>query len=351
MPFRRLIGGVQPGFEKRPDFYYNGKDCPEPAQKPAMQIHRKVRPDLMPASACAMGMFDGVHLGHRMILENAIRRAKIMGIPSVVFSFANHPQTLLAQTPTQVLSNLEERLAQFESLGFDHALILDFTPGLRELSAETFIQDILVNTLHVEHVTVGYDHRFGENRSGNGELLKELGEVHGFEVDIIQPVKVAIPENQHQIVSSTLIRKLLSYGDIHQANQLLGRPYSLTGPVIQGFQRGRQLGFPTANLSIESNHLVPALGTYSGMANLKGKDYVAVCNIGHAPTFEESTALPRIEVHLLDYSGPDFYGAHLTFAFTQRLRQEMTFPTVDALIAQIHKDCEQAFEISLKHTV
>jgi len=311
-----------------------------------MKIHREALPNTLPAAACAMGMFDGVHLGHRMILDNAIRRAKILGIPSVVFSFANHPQLLLSKTPTQVLSNLSERLKLFEELGFDHALILDFTPELRNLSAEAFVNTILLDALHVKHVTVGYDHRFGENRSGTGEVLTQMGDSHGFAVDIIQPVKVAMRDNQHQIVSSTLIRKLLTYGDIDQANHLLGRAYTLTGPVVKGFQRGRGIGFPTANLGIESNHLIPALGTYGGAATLNGITYQAVCNIGHSPTFEESSPLPRVEVHLLNYDGPDFYDESLTIAFTQRLRNEMTFPTVDALIAQIQQDCQQVRETS-----
>lgn len=310
-----------------------------------MKIHRQALPNTLPAAACAMGMFDGVHLGHRMILDNAIRRAKILDIPSVVFSFANHPQTLLAKTPTQILSNLKERLKLFEELGFNHALILDFTPALRSLSAEAFINTILCDSLHVKHVTVGYDHRFGENRSGNGELLIQMGERHGFDVDIIQPVMVTVNDNQHQIVSSTLIRKLLTYGDIDQANHLLGRAYTLTAPVVKGFQRGRGIGFPTANLGVEGNHLIPAVGTYAGEAILNDTRYQAVCNIGYSPTFEESSPLPRVEVHLLNYEGPDFYDETLTIAFTKRLRNEMTFPTVDALIAQIKQDCKHAEEI------
>jgi riboflavin kinase/FMN adenylyltransferase len=281
-------------------------------------------------------MFDGVHLGHRMVLENAIREAHILNVPSVVFSFADHPQRLLSKTPTQLLSSLDERLEQFEALGFHYALILDFNEELQQLSPQTFVDKILVETLNAKHVTVGYDYRFGKDKAGNGEVLTALGFDNGFDVSIIEPVKRS--ENS-QIASSTLIRKLLTFGDVSGANQLLGRVYRLSGEVTHGFQRGRQLGFPTANLQPPINRIVPAVGTYGGFAFLNDRTYPAVCNIGHSPTFDGGTPVPRIEVHLLQYTGEECYEETLTFAFHERIRDEMSFSSKEALIAQIEQDC------------
>ncbi|MEB3286442.1 MAG: riboflavin biosynthesis protein RibF [Vampirovibrionales bacterium] len=324
-----------------------------------MKITRHHEDLQLAQSACALGMFDGVHVGHRMVLENAIREARILSethhstIPSVVFSFSDHPQQLLAKTPTALLSSLDERLAMFEQLGFDHALILDFDPWLRNLSPKAFVDKVLLNTLGAKHVSVGYDYRFGKDKTGTGDTLSTLGAEKGFGVTVIEPVKRI--ENA-QIASSTLIRKLLTYGDITAANQLLGRPYQLSGTVVEGYQRGRKLGFPTANLNISQQRIVPAIGTYSGIASLKSptsgieKKYTALCNIGICPTFnnqdqpdkepqsDESKPLCRLEVYLLDYSGPEFYGETLSFNFYERLRDEMAFPSLEALIAQIHSD-------------
>jgi riboflavin kinase/FMN adenylyltransferase len=300
-----------------------------------MQVHRSIDTISLPASACAIGMFDGVHIGHVMVLENALREARILGIPSVVVSFANHPQFLISRTPTQLLSSLNERLEAFEAMGFDHALILEFDEWLKNLPADEFIRLILREHLGVKSVTVGYDHRFGRNRAGDGDMLKVAGAAHGFEVQVIDPVRTA---DGGQIVSSTLIRKLLAFGDIDQANQLLGHPYSLSGKVEPGLQRGRQLGFPTANLAMEPHRLVPAQGTYGGYAILNHMPYLAVCNIGLSPTFGDQ-GIKRVEVHLLDYPGGDFYGETLRMVFLHRIRDERRFPSVDELIAQIHSDC------------
>lgn len=285
-------------------------------------------------------MFDGMHVGHGMVLENALREARLLGVPSVVVSFANHPQFLISQTPTQLLSSLDERLAYIEQLGFDAALILDFDEWLMNLPAEEFIRQILLDRLGVKSVTVGYDHRFGKNRRGDGEMLKLAGQQYGFDVQIIDPVRLSMepPEGAGQIVSSTLIRKLLAYGDIEQANRLLGRPYSLTGIVEEGLQRGRQLGFPTANLAIEPHRLVPANGTYGGYAELNGTCYRAVCNIGLCPTFGDQDR-KRVEIHLLDYAGEAFYDTTLRMSFLHKIRDEQKFPSIDALIHQIRQDC------------
>jgi riboflavin kinase/FMN adenylyltransferase len=324
-----------------------------------MQIHCHLQDCYLAASACAIGLFDGVHIGHVMVLENALREARIRQLPSLVVSFADHPQLLTSQTPTPLLSTLEERLARFAAMGFDHALVPPFDEELMAMSASDFVNSILCQQLNVYSVTVGYDHRFGRNRLGDGVLLKKAGQEHGFDVQIIEPVRVLderflekppLQETKGTIVSSTLIRKLLSYGELTLANQLLGYEYNLSGIVVPGVQRGRLLGFPTANLSPKPRRLAPANGTYSGFATLgNGETYRAVCNIGLSPTFGDQ-AQKRVEVHLLQYEGPDFYGEPLQFRFEQKLRDERKFDSKEALITQIENDCQHAL-LSQAHPI
>lgn len=299
------------------------------------------------ASAVAIGMFDGVHTGHKMVLESALRQARQQSdaqggkIPAVVFTFANHPQNLLSNSTPPLLSTLAERLHAFEALGMDIAVVPDFSPALRDLTPERFVKDILLAQLGAQSVSIGYDHHFGKNRAGNGEVLQVLGDTLGFDVQVIAPVRLDDEEN-HDIVSSTLIRKLLGYGDVAAANALLGYRYILSGPVAEGFARGRQLGFPTANVNAPAERLMPATGVYAGYAHLHHETYPAVCNIGFAPTFDGGTPEKRMEVFLLDYNGPDFYNETLGFEFVDKIRDEQKFDSKDALIAQIKKDCTLA---------
>lgn len=324
-----------------------------------MIIQRDITEPPLRASVCAIGMFDGVHTGHIMVLENALREARIRQLPSVVVSFADHPQVVTSQTPTPLLSSLEERLERFAALGFDYALILTFNAYLKNLSAEAFIRTILLDHLGIRSVTVGYDHRFGKDRRGDGDLLKRAGQRHGFDVQIIEPVRILTSPPSEvgrpgescggQIVSSTLIRKLLAYGDIAQANHLLGYAYTLTGLVETGMQRGRELGFPTANLNIGARRLIPGNGVYAGFIHMNSRlahpqatgGWPAVCNVGLSPTFGDQSE-KRVEVHLLDYDGPALYGERLQMTFRQKIRDERKFGSVDALVSQIRQDCRMA---------
>lgn len=316
-----------------------------------MKVYRHYADINLQGSAVALGMFDGIHLGHQVVLESAIREAKILNLPSVVVSFSTHPQVLLSKTPSAQLTSLEERLELFQALGFDIALILDFTPELMNLSAPDFITSILLNRLNVHSVSVGYDHRFGQHRQGDGIMLEEYGKTHQFKTNIIHPVRLNDDETTtHDIISSTLIRKLLAFGDIEQANTLLGRPYQITGTVVKGFQRGRTIGFPTANIQTEGNRLIPPVGTYGGFAKINDSTtwYPAVCNIGTSPTFKDKMPQHRIEIHCLNYQeAGDLYGKNFTFAFTNHLRAEQRFDSVEALIRQITQDCN-TFEKTLE---
>ncbi len=303
-----------------------------------MQLFRSLeelklaRPNLQ--SACALGMFDGVHVGHQMVCERAIRQEKLQNLRSLVFSFANHPQSVLSQTPTRLLSTLEERLQLFTNMGFDIAVVLDFDEAFKNRTAKSFVKDILIDAFGAKFISVGYDYCFGKNREGDGSYLKRASDEFGFNLEIIDPVRV-----NDQIVSSTVIRKLLKHGNIEEANQYLGRPYPLKGTVIKGHQRGQQIGFPTANLALADDRVIPATGTYGGLAIYKDVTYKAVCNIGLSPTFGDISQ-KRVEVHLMGYSGPDFYNEGLEFQFAEKIRDEQKFESIEELIKQIKRDCE-----------
>lgn len=288
-------------------------------------------------TAVAIGMFDGVHQGHRVVLQQALDFAKANGVRSLVLTFNNHPQSVVSKTPLPLLSTTQERLDAFAQMGFDAALVLDFTPQLRELTADRFVAEVLVQSLEAKMVSVGYDHRFGADRRGDGEFLQTSGRRYGFEVAIVEPIRV-----DEQIISSTMIRKLLAYGDIEHAGRLLGHPYRVCGQVTQGVGRGRTIGFPTANITLPPLRMLPKQGVYAGWADLHDGQapIAAVCNIGLSPTFGDQVQ-PRLEVHLLD-TAMDLYGRTLCFTFTARLRNEMAFESVEALVAQITTDCQGA---------
>lgn len=294
-----------------------------------------------------MGMFDGVHLGHQVVLESALREAKLLKVPSVVVSFSNHPQQLLSKTPSLQLSTLEQRISVFKTMGFDIALIMEFTPELMNLYADEFIETILINQLNINSISVGYDHCFGKDRQGDGFLLQQYGQKYDFRAIVINPVRLNTDQkNTHDIISSTLIRKLLAFGDIEQASAMLGRPFQVSGIVAQGHQRGRQIGFPTANIQTSNLTLLPPVGTYGGFAKIEVETNLyqwvpAVCNIGTAPTFKDKHPKKQVEVHCLEFpENLELYGKNLTFAFTHHLRAEQQFNSVEDLIRQIGIDCD-----------
>ena len=293
-------------------------------------------------TACAIGFFDGVHIAHQLVLQSPLREAQVCQssrnpIQRVVFTFSNHPQSVLTQTPTPLLTTNAERLASFEQMGFDAVVMVPFNDALRQLPPNEFVQSILLDKLNTTFVSVGYDHRFGLNREGDAAYLKTAGEQHGFRVDVINPVMI-----DNQIVSSTLIRKLLGFGDVALASKLLGHPYQMSGPVVPGEHRGTELGFPTANIAYPTERLVPAYGVYAGTAHFDGKACSAVANIGVVPTFG-GVQKPRLEVHLLDNNNDIvLYDKILSFDFETRLRDEAKFENVEALKRQITSDCEMA---------
>lgn len=289
-------------------------------------------------SVVAIGMFDGVHQGHRAVITRAKAKATELGLPCVVFTFVAHPRTVLRpDNPVPLLTTWSEKQALLAELGVDMLIGAQFTPAFAELGAEAFVRRILKDQLSARHVVVGYNFAFGHNQEGSVDTLRALGPTLGFEATVLDPYI-----GDEEPISSSRIRQLLATGRIEEANRLLGRPYSVTGVVVKGDQRGRLLGFPTANLMSDEHKLLPAYGVYAGAAHWDGCVNPCVVNLGMRPTFDPPQL--RIEAHLLEFSG-DLYGQNMTLTLSHRLRPEQAFASIDALVAQIRADVVEATDL------
>jgi riboflavin kinase/FMN adenylyltransferase len=285
-------------------------------------------------SAVALGVFDGVHLGHRAILGLAVARARDAGLTAVACTFDPHPMEVLQPDRAPLaITTLEERLGLIEGCGVDETVVLPFTPGFAAMEPEAFVQDVLLARFGAREVVVGFNHRFGRGARGDVALLRTLGTRLGFRTHVAEPLVVA-----GVTVSSTEIRAALQRGDLDAAGRLLGRPYTLIGAVGRGAGRGRTLGFPTANL-IPARPVLVAPGVYACMAEVAGQKERAVVNVGIRPTFGETTL--AVEAYLLDFAG-DLYGQTMTLTFVSRIREERRFPSIQALTEQIQADAEEA---------
>ena len=285
-------------------------------------------------SAVALGVFDGVHLGHRAILGLAVARARDAGLTAVACTFDPHPMEVLQPDRAPLaITTLEERLGLIEGCGVDETVVLLFTPGFAAMEPEAFVQDVLLARFGAREVVVGFNHRFGRGARGDVALLRTLGTRLGFRTHVAEPLVVA-----GVTVSSTEIRAALQRGDLDAAGRLLGRPYTLIGAVGRGAGRGRTLGFPTANL-IPARPVLVAPGVYACMAEVAGQKERAVVNVGIRPTFGETTL--AVEAYLLDFAG-DLYGQTMTLTFVSRIREERRFPSIQALTEQIQADAEEA---------
>jgi riboflavin kinase / FMN adenylyltransferase len=288
-------------------------------------------------TAIALGNFDGIHCGHRQVIEPvlAAREQAVLRLYATVVSFSPHPREFFSKQPLALLSPFEERIALLEQTGVDQLMVLPFDQELANLSPEEFVHHILVEQLQAKHISVGKDFRFGHRRAGNADLLQQLAAQEGIEV-----TQVSLQTLDGERISSSAIRQALAQGDIQTTSQLLGRPYRLIGKVVEGQQVGRTIGFPTANLQLPPNKLVPAQGVYgvrvSGKDLNQGNAIAGVMNIGNRPTVNglEQT----IEVHILDWQG-DLYGQELTVELLEFIRSEQRFPSLDALKEQISADC------------
>jgi riboflavin kinase/FMN adenylyltransferase len=282
----------------------------------------------------SIGVFDGVHLGHRAILERNVARARDYGESAAVVTFADHPKALLLGRAPRTLTSLEHRLELFARAGIELAWVLHFDERLRDLDARAFVDHLVRGPLSARRFVLGWDSKFGRDRSGTPASVAE----HGMPVEVVPQVQVGA-----HAVSSTKIRECIELGDLATAAHLLGRPVSCLGTVVRGDQLGRLLGFPTANLDLGAE-LLPPHGVYAARARLGREDklWPAVANIGVRPTVAAtSPSAPRVEVHLLE-GGRDLYGSTLEIEFVQRLRPEQRFDGLPALQAQIARDAEAA---------
>jgi riboflavin kinase / FMN adenylyltransferase len=291
-------------------------------------------PPEAPPAAVALGVFDGVHLGHRAILGLAVSHAGAAGMRSIACTFDSHPMEVLqpGRAPLPI-TTLDERLVLIEGCGLDCAVVLPFTRELAAMEPEAFVKDVLVTRLGARDVVVGFNHRFGRGARGDASMLRTLGERLGFRTHVVEPLVV-----DGVAVSSTEIRAALQQGELAMAGRLLGRPYTLSGTIAHGAGRGRTLGFPTANL-VPTRPVLAAAGVYACTAEVAGRKERAVVNVGVRPTFGE-TAL-AVEAYLLDFAG-DIYGQTMTLTFVSRIREERRFPSVEALKSQIESDAAEA---------
>lgn len=284
-----------------------------------------------------LGNFDGIHLGHRRLIDNMLVKSRAVGGTPTVFTFNPHPLAVLKPEggPPLILPPDIKR-DMFAELGVEVLLWIPFTLEFARLSPKDFIEQVLCKQLGVRAVLVGYNYTFGYMGRGTPELLSEYGKKMGFDVQVLPPVAI-----DGQPVSSTLIRSLLADGEISEAKKYLGYNPVIEGTVVCGERRGRTLGFPTANLAVDGNLLVPANGVYSVQVDIDGYAWGGVANIGVKPTFHGNSFVRTIEVHLLDFCG-DLYGKVIRVYFIRRLRNEKRFNSAGELIEQIQRDIYEA---------
>ena len=287
-----------------------------------------------------IGVFDGVHAGHRYLLEKLQRRAAEKNLLSGVVTFNPHPQSVLhPHSQLLWLSNLEDRVRAFQELGVKIVAVLTFTPKVAQLSAQDFMS-LLKKHLKMQGIVVGPDFALGRSQEGNINLLRTLGHEMNFSVEVIPPFTI-----DGEVVSSTLIRQALIQGDMRRVERLMGRYFYLRGKVITSDKRGRVLGFPTANLDIRPQQALPGNGIYATITQVNGKRFPSATNIGIRPTFGKGEK--TVETHLLNYKG-DLYDKDMKVEFVQKLRDEQHFPSPEELKIQIGKDVREVEAILAK---
>jgi riboflavin kinase/FMN adenylyltransferase len=305
--------------------------CPRPARGTAVTI----------------GAYDGVHLGHRAVVAEVRRRAREDDLATAVVTFDRHPASVVRpESAPRLLTDLDQKLELLAETGIDYCLVITFDEVRSQEPAEDFVREVLAGCLAARVVVVGEDFHFGHRRSGNVALLRRMGGDLGFEVDGLELVDAdGRTAGDPGKVSSTRIRHALVEGDLEPANLMLGRAHEVRGVVAQGDKRGRELGFPTANVSVPGDILLPADGIYAGwFERLDGSVHPTAISLGRRPTFYVEAHASLLEAHLLDFDG-DLYDEHVKVRFVARLRGEERFDSVEALVEQIRRDCDDTRKV------
>ncbi len=279
-----------------------------------------------------VGGFDGVHIGHQRILQEMAHLKGALGVPTLVVTFEVPPKFIIEERTPNLLTTVNEKLALLEASGVDEVVLLEFNEALRNTTASEFLERILLEELRSQWIVLGFNHRFGKGREGTPAFLAERVETLGFGLTLIPPLKYkGIP------ASSSNIRRLLKEGKVEDAAALLGRPYAVSGTVVEGRKAGKLLGFPTANLQVPPEKLLPADGVYAVRVRWQGRSFWGAANLGTAPTFGPDH--PRqLEVHILNFNHQSLYGQEIEVEFLRFIRKEQRFESVEALRAQIERD-------------
>lgn len=289
---------------------------------------------LYPRPVLALGNFDGVHVGHQAIFQQVVQQAKAIGGTSMVFTFDPHPlRVLAADKAPPLLTTCEQKLRLIAALGVAVGLRIPFTEAFARQEPLDFIRDVLCRQIGAHALVVGYDFRFGHRRAGTVALLQEQAVAYGYQVTVVEAIR-----QTGMVVSSSNIRQLLQQGQVEEAARLLGRFYAIEGQVVQGFRRGAQLGFPTANVQ-PVNEVIPHTGVYAVRVEWEGRAYAGVANVGYNPTF--ANPVLSVEAHLFDFAA-DLYGATVSVEFLKQIRAERRFASVAELAAQIARDVTKA---------
>ncbi len=307
-----------------------------------MKIHRNLKKFKAKNPVVTIGTFDGVHLGHRIVISRLQEIASKYDGETVIFTFSPHPRLVTSpnETNLRLLTTLHEKIKLFEELGIDHLVIHPFTYEFSQLSYSDFVKNILVDQIGTYCLVVGYDHKFGKNREGGFEYLRNCAQKYKFKVEKLEALSLG---NAH--ISSTKIRMALQEGDIAKANRFLGYKFTLEGKVIEGKRIGRKMGFPTANIESSDPHkIIPAHGVYAVNIVLNGKNYSGMLNIGTRPTFNQNADNRSIEVHIFDFEG-DIYNAEIKLTFISKIRDEKKFDGIESLVNQLKKDKIAAIEL------
>lgn len=309
-----------------------------------MRIYKNLQdiPCQFPEACVTIGNFDGVHLGHQWLFAEVARRAKKAGGTSVAVTFDPHPLQVLRPGGIKLISSTEQKVELIAAAGIDVLIIIPFTQEFSRTTAEEFVDEILLARIGMKDLVVGYDYAFGKGRTGNTEFLKNRGQLKGFPVTVVEAHYEGTT-----LVSSTRIRQLVAEGNMIEARKLLGRSYQIRGTVQVGKQRGgKEVGFPTANLALSEEDLVPRHGVYVTQVIYEGVCYGGVMNIGYNPTFGEESLVA--ETHIFDFNQV-IYGKHIRINLLEFLREECKFADVAALSAQIAKDVKLAKEVLEVH--